>query len=200
MQRAKSYFHACALVSRRFTAVPACCRAARPRNEATGSSLHVERFGSGRLAIGIGGDLVDPRLRLPQQFLASRLQRVAALVDGDGFLQRHLAFLEPLHDRFKLLDRALEAQLPDVHLGVFGHVAFPDAPCRRRGLKRACAGVLWRGFTPPSMPGNARPPTLLWLSVNRPPRGTRKIAPPRPSPAHPPLLCGPRAQPSPPRL
>src|SRR5258707_11560214 len=159
MQRAKSYFHACALVSRRFTAVPACCRA---RNEATGSSLNVERFGSGRLAVGIGGDLVDPRLRLPQQFLASPFQRPAPLVDGDGFLQGHLAFLEPLHDRFKLLDRSLEAQLPDVHLGVFGHAAFPDAPCRRRGLKRVYAGALWRGFTRASMPRQTpRPPPSL---------------------------------------
>src|ERR1700754_1679236 len=91
-------------------------------------SLHVERLGSGDLAIAVGGDLVDPRLSLPQQLLAAPFQRLAALVDGDGFLQWHLAVLEPLDDRFKLFDRALEAELLDVRLGIFDHVAFPDAP------------------------------------------------------------------------
>src|SRR3981189_403678 len=99
------------------------------------ASLNVERLRTGHLAIGVGGDLVDPRLRLPQQFLAPPFQGLAPLVDGDGFFQRHLAVLEPLDDRFKLLDRALEAQLSDVDLGVFGHIAFPDAPLSRRGFK-----------------------------------------------------------------
>ena len=43
--------------------------------------------------------------RLPQQFLAAPLQLLATLVDGDRLLQRHLAVLEPLDDRLKLLDR-----------------------------------------------------------------------------------------------
>src|ERR1700676_4489912 len=101
-----------------------------------GRSLNVERLGAGDLAIGVGGDLVDPRLGLAQQFLAAPLQGLATLIDGDRFLQRHLAVLEPLDDRFEFLDRALEAQLLDVDLSVplgiswvvFGHLAFPDAP------------------------------------------------------------------------
>src|SRR5438132_3734324 len=91
-------------------------------------SLHVERLGSGDLAIGIGGNLVDAGLGLPQKFFAAALQRLAALIDRDRFLQRHLAVLEPLHDRFELLDRALEGEFSDVHLGIFGHIEFPNAP------------------------------------------------------------------------
>src|SRR5258708_23544036 len=113
--------------------IPYCCRGATwICSPAATSSLHVERLGPGHLAVGVGGDLVDPRLGLPQQFLAAPLQGFAALVDGHRFLQRHLAVFEPLDDRFKLLDRALEAQLFDVDLavslGIFRHIAFPDAP------------------------------------------------------------------------
>src|ERR1700676_4881882 len=36
---------------------------------AAGASLHVERLGTARLTVRVGGDLVDPRLRLPQQLL-----------------------------------------------------------------------------------------------------------------------------------
>src|SRR5258708_33638840 len=99
----------------------------------------------------MGGVFAARSSPLPQQFLAPPLQRLAPLVDGDGFFQRHLTFLEPLHDRFKLLDRALEGELLDVDLGIFGHIVFPDAPFHRRRLKYSYAGVLWRGFTRPSM-------------------------------------------------
>src|SRR6185312_8650641 len=109
------------------------------------SSLNVERLGAGGLAVGIGGDLVNPCLRLPQQLLASSFQRLAAFVDRDRFLERYLALLEPLHDRFQLPDRALEAQLLDVHLGVFGHVAFPNTQLRahdsRTVLRTYCGGI-----------------------------------------------------------
>src|SRR6185437_15147702 len=81
--------------------------------------LDVQWFGSGDLAIAVGGDLVDARLSLPQQFLAAPFQRFAAFVNGNRFLKRHLALFEPPHDRFELFDRALEAQLLDVHLGIF---------------------------------------------------------------------------------
>jgi hypothetical protein len=91
-------------------------------------SLNVERLGTGHLAVGVGGDLVDPCFGLAQQFLAPPFQGLAALVNGDGFFQRHLAVLEPLDDRFEFLDRALEAQLLDVDLGIFGNDDFPDAP------------------------------------------------------------------------
>src|SRR5882757_2651159 len=114
--------------------------------------LHIERLGPGDLAAGVGGDLVDAGLGLAQQFLAAPLQGFAALVDRNRFLKRHLAVLEPLDDRFKFLDRALEAQLFDVYLGVFGHIVFPDADQSViRRIKRSFADVLWRGFTRPSM-------------------------------------------------
>src|SRR5271154_5816888 len=87
--------------------------------------LNVERFRTGRLATGICGDLVDPRFRLTQQFLAAPLQRFAALVDGNGFSQRPLAVFDPLDDRFEFLERTFKAQLLDVRLGVFGHIGYP---------------------------------------------------------------------------
>ena len=59
-------------------------------------------------------DLFDPRLGLLQQFLAAAFQRLAALIDRDRFLERHLAAFKPLDDRFKFLDRLLEGQLLDV--------------------------------------------------------------------------------------
>src|SRR2546429_7369225 len=89
--------------------------------------LNVERLRPGHLAGGVGGDLVDASLGLPQQLLAAPFERLAPLVDRDRFLKRHLAALEPRDDRFKFLDRALEGELLDVHsgvivlLGVFGH-------------------------------------------------------------------------------
>src|SRR5579871_3400298 len=73
-------------------------------------SLHVERLGAGRLAAGIERDPFDPRLGLPQQVLAAALERLTALVDHDRFFERHLALFKPLHDRFELLDRALEGE------------------------------------------------------------------------------------------
>src|SRR5581483_12191412 len=91
--------------------------------------LHIQRRRAGGLATGIGGDLVDTRLGLAQQLLAAPLQRLAALVDRDGFLERHLAVLEPLYDRFEFLDRALEGEPADIDLSVFGHIRFrlPDS-------------------------------------------------------------------------
>src|SRR5262245_41884575 len=85
----------------------------------------VERFGSGRLAGGIERDLLHPRLGLPQQLLAAALERLAPLVDGDRLLERHLALLEPLDDRFELLDRPLEGEALDVGMGVVGHDGSP---------------------------------------------------------------------------
>ena len=64
------------------------------------------------------------------KFFAAALQRLAALIDRDRFLERHLAVLEPLHDRFELLDRALEGEFFDVALRIFGHIEFPNAPAK----------------------------------------------------------------------
>ena len=90
--------------------------------------LNVKRLGAGDLAARIRRDLVDARLGLPQQFFAAALESLAALVDCDRFFQRHLAVLESLHNRLKLLDSKLESEVIDVVLGVFGPIAFPDAP------------------------------------------------------------------------
>src|SRR5580700_5676340 len=71
----------------------------------------VKRLGAGRLAGGVERDLLHPRLGLPQQLLAAALEELAAFIDGDRFLQRNLAFLQPLDDRLELIDRPLEGQL-----------------------------------------------------------------------------------------
>src|SRR6185436_4784787 len=92
------------------------------------ASLHVERLGPGDLAVGIGGNLVDAGLGLPQKFFTAALQRLAALIDRDRFLERYLAAFKLRYDRFKLLHRTLEGEFFDVHLSVFGHIEFPDAP------------------------------------------------------------------------
>jgi len=42
---------------------------------------------------------------------------------ADRLLERHLAFLEPLDDRFEFLDRPLEGEALDVGMGVVGHGA-----------------------------------------------------------------------------
>src|SRR5712691_6911872 len=89
------------------------------------ASCHVQRLGSGRLAAGIERDFFDPRLGLAQQLLAAAFERLAALVDGDGLLERHLALFEPLDDRFELLDRLLEGQALDVGMGGVGHDRVP---------------------------------------------------------------------------
>src|SRR6266851_5176292 len=96
----------------------------RRRTQAGSALFDVERLGSGRLARGIEGDLLDPGLGLAQQLDAAALERFAALVDRDRLLERHLALLEPLDDRFELLDRLLEGQPRDV--GVFGHDPLSD--------------------------------------------------------------------------
>src|SRR5580693_4859131 len=82
---------------------------------------HIQRLGAGRLAPGIKRDLLHPRLGRAQQFLAAALERLAALVDRDRLLERHLAVLKPLDDGFELLDRALERQPRDVGVGFVGH-------------------------------------------------------------------------------
>src|SRR5258705_11555924 len=82
--------------------------------------LHVERLGALGLAGGVQRDLFDAGLRLAQQLLAAALERLAALVDRDRFLQRHLAFFEALDDGFEFLDRPFEAQGVDIGVLV-GH-------------------------------------------------------------------------------
>src|SRR5215467_10471546 len=85
----------------------------------------VERLGSGRLAGGIERDLLHARLGLPQQLLAAALERLAALIDRDRLLERHLALLEPLDDGFELLDGPFEGQAVDVGMHFVGHERVP---------------------------------------------------------------------------
>src|SRR6516225_8752381 len=85
------------------------------------SLLHVERLGAGRPSRRIERDLLDARLGQAQQFLAAALQRLPALIDGNRFLERHLALLEPFDDGFELLYGALERQQDDVGVVALGH-------------------------------------------------------------------------------
>src|SRR5262249_29599393 len=68
------------------------------------ASVHIERFSPGRLAGSVERDLLHPRFGLTQQLLAAAFERLAALVDGNRFLERDLALFEPLDDGLKLLD------------------------------------------------------------------------------------------------
>src|SRR5215467_8348423 len=88
------------------------------------ASIDIQPLGPGRLACGVEGDLFDARLGLAQEFFASPLQALAALVDCNRLLERHFPFLESLHDRLELLDRALEGQALDVAIVIFSHACF----------------------------------------------------------------------------
>src|SRR5579863_5079036 len=83
--------------------------------------LDVKRLGPSRFARGVERDLLDTRLGLPQQFLAAALKRFTALIYRDRFLEWHLAFFEPLDDRFEFFDRALERQLSDFAIRFLRH-------------------------------------------------------------------------------
>src|SRR5215831_4825888 len=84
--------------------------------------LHIQRLCPLGIAGRVERDLFDPRFGLPQQVLAAPLEGFATLVDGDGFLERHLAVFEALDDRLQFLNRPLEAQLIDIGVGGFSHV------------------------------------------------------------------------------
>src|SRR5438105_4639604 len=73
---------------------------------ADGATARRSRDVQGLAPRGLAGriqrDLFDPRLGLAQQLVAPALEGLAPFVDGDRFLQRHIAALELLHDRFEL--------------------------------------------------------------------------------------------------
>src|SRR6476619_7034659 len=92
--------------------------------KAASGSVDVERLGTGRLAAGVERDLLDAGLGLAQQLLAAALQAFAALIDRNRLLKRNFAFLETLHDGFKLLDSAFEGQTLDVVVVAFSHACF----------------------------------------------------------------------------
>src|SRR5829696_8019020 len=96
------------------------------------SVARVERRRSGRLAGGADGDLLDAGLGALEERLAMLLQRLAALVDGDRFLERDLAALEALDDLLEFLERLLERQVCDLRRG---RRAMSGIVCHRRGLE-----------------------------------------------------------------
>src|SRR4051812_29725010 len=110
--------------------------------------LNVERLGAGRLAGGIERDFLDARLGLAQKLLATALECLAAFVDGDRFLERHLALFEPLDDRFEFLDRAFEGEAIDIGSGGVGHAWFPYGAGESRldfSSVRYCVLILHQG-------------------------------------------------------
>src|SRR5208282_1436309 len=109
-------------------------------------SLDVERLGADRLALRIQRDLRDARLGLPQQILTTVLERLAALVDGDRFLERHLALFEPLDDRFQLLDRALERQLCDIAVAFLRHPRLSESFDRSPDFAALHPGYIFRRY------------------------------------------------------
>ncbi len=50
------------------------------------------------------------------------LQRLAALINPDRLVERHIATLEILNDLLQRLERLLEAHALDVAVGFFGHL------------------------------------------------------------------------------
>lgn len=69
----------------------------------------VERHHAVRLAVGGDANLLDLGFGSLQQPVAMAAQGVAALVDGDAFLERHRALLEPPDDAFEFLESLFEA-------------------------------------------------------------------------------------------
>jgi len=82
-------------------------------------------FRSGRLAGGVEPNFLHPRLGQAQQLLAATLERLAALVDRDRLLERHLALFQPFDDGFELLDRPFEGQARDIGMDIVGHDRVP---------------------------------------------------------------------------
>src|SRR5689334_6666519 len=82
--------------------------------------LLAEPVNSGRLhafdafrAACAQNDFFQPAFRRFQFFIAMRLQRLAAFVQGDGIFQIHFALLQARDNAFQLLERRLEAQAVD---------------------------------------------------------------------------------------
>src|SRR3954454_22067599 len=112
---------------------------------ARAASGDIERLGAGRLARGVDGDLLDARLGLAQQLLAAALERLAALVDRHGLLERHGALLEFLDDGLELCQRLLERQTLDVGIRLVGHdgLLFGGQPLLASGDQPRIRAVTW---------------------------------------------------------
>src|SRR5690606_27960574 len=83
--------------------------------------VSVERLGSHRLALARQPDLLDTVLGGLEQPLAVRLEGLAALVDADGLVERHLAPFEIVDDLLQRLQRRFEAHRLDVFVGIVRH-------------------------------------------------------------------------------
>src|SRR5690606_13209169 len=73
------------------------------------ASAGVERHGGAGLAVGAGDDLLDPRLRCVEPGLAVPPQGLAALVEPDRFVERHVTAFELANHVLERLERLLEA-------------------------------------------------------------------------------------------
>src|SRR4051812_44176630 len=86
----------------------------------------VERLGAGRPAVARQPDLLDAVLRRLQQAVAMRLQRLAAFIDADRLVERHLAALKIVDNGLQGLERLFEAHGRDVVVRRLGHPAYPS--------------------------------------------------------------------------
>src|SRR5690606_36934801 len=85
-------------------------------------SLAVERLRAGGLAVSRQAYFLHLVLGRLEQPVAMRLERLAALVDTDRLVERHVAALQILDDAFQRRQRLLEAHRRDVLVGrVSGH-------------------------------------------------------------------------------
>src|SRR6185369_10613591 len=84
------------------------------------STLQFHRLGPFD-ALRSKNDFLKPRFRAFELFFAMRLQRCAALIEGDGIFQVDLALFEPGNDVLQFSERRFETQILD---------------CRRRSLIR----------------------------------------------------------------
>ena len=137
--------------------------------------LNVQRLGTDGLSVGIGGDLVDARFRLPQQFLTAPLQGLAAFVDGDDSSSGTLPSSSRLTiDSSSSIARSKLSFLTSTW--VFSAIGFPDTlfvgPLQSHLCESIVAGI--------HAPSNA----VTWAATDLrpcrsyPPSSTETIRPP----------------------
>jgi hypothetical protein len=91
------------------------------------ASLDIERRDAFWLAVLAERDFFDARLGLAQQGVATALQRIAALIELHGVIERDGRLFELADNVFQLLHRFFEWQAGDVGVGLrHGGVSFGD--------------------------------------------------------------------------
>ena len=80
-------------------------------------SIHVERLGSTRAAIGAQGNLFDSLLGVFEQIAAMALQSLSARIDSNRFLKLDSTLFKPVHDEFEFLEGRLERHSGNVWVG-----------------------------------------------------------------------------------